>query len=283
MEQKNITEPNARMAWEKPYLEALIDHLRPFGNVLEVGFALGYASDRIQTFNLKSHTIIEPNFKIAQEAIKWASGNPNITIIEDRWENALPKLGIFDAIFFNDFNCELASENLKSFETGDLIVKSGRDLIANVKKTFPHITTISYSDSDLEEFFKNIGEFRPNHMATFLDELLKNGQISKSQYEKTMAQYALKKSEGVMNLPSKEIDPILAFLKICLKDHMRKASRFSCFTNDPTSRFENPEFFDLIITDPHLDYQENYIDLEIPSCSYYKKKEAIIITIEKQR
>ena len=53
-----------RMEWEKPYMEALIDALRPRGNVLEVGFDQGYSSAYIQTFNPQSHTIIEADDKL---------------------------------------------------------------------------------------------------------------------------------------------------------------------------------------------------------------------------
>ena len=30
------------MEWEKPYMEACIDELKPKGNVLEIGFGMGY-------------------------------------------------------------------------------------------------------------------------------------------------------------------------------------------------------------------------------------------------
>ena len=47
------------MEWEKPYMHACIDALKPFGDVLEIGFGLGYSAERIQTYHPKSHTIIE--------------------------------------------------------------------------------------------------------------------------------------------------------------------------------------------------------------------------------
>ena len=47
------------MAWEKPYMEACINKLKPKGHVLEVGFGMGYSATQIQKFNPKSYTIIE--------------------------------------------------------------------------------------------------------------------------------------------------------------------------------------------------------------------------------
>ncbi len=37
-----------RMEWEKPYKAALIDALRPSGDVLLIGFGLGLAASLIQ-------------------------------------------------------------------------------------------------------------------------------------------------------------------------------------------------------------------------------------------
>ena len=47
------------MAWEKPYMEACVDALKPSGDVLEIGFGLGYSATQIQKYSPKSHTIIE--------------------------------------------------------------------------------------------------------------------------------------------------------------------------------------------------------------------------------
>ena len=47
------------MEWEKPYMKALIKKLNPKGDVLEIGFGLGYSANEIQKYKIKSHTIIE--------------------------------------------------------------------------------------------------------------------------------------------------------------------------------------------------------------------------------
>ena len=43
------------MEWEKPYMEAIIDEIKPTGDVLEIGFGCGYSATRIQHYNPKSH------------------------------------------------------------------------------------------------------------------------------------------------------------------------------------------------------------------------------------
>ena len=96
------------MEWEKPYMEACIDAMRPSGDVLEVGFGLGYASTRIQHYKPKSHTIIECDPVVAKRAREWAKEYSDVTIVEKTWQEALPELGQFDAIFFDDYPLEEA-------------------------------------------------------------------------------------------------------------------------------------------------------------------------------
>ena len=41
------------MEWEKPYMEACIDKLQPKGDVLEIGFGMGYSATAIQKYKPK--------------------------------------------------------------------------------------------------------------------------------------------------------------------------------------------------------------------------------------
>lgn len=91
------------MEWEKPYMEALVDHLKPFGDVLEVGFGMGYSASQIQKHNINSHTIIENDPTVLNKLREWAVKQPHkVIIIEDTWMNALSYIGKFDSIFFDD-------------------------------------------------------------------------------------------------------------------------------------------------------------------------------------
>lgn len=273
-----------RMAWEKPYLEALIDHLNPSGEVLEVGFALGYSSNRIQTFHPKHHVIIESDPEIAAKALKWAEHNPAITVIHDTWKNALPNLGIFDAVFFNDIDPELEAQKTRNLNTGNMVIKKGQALISRIKEQIPQIASTKYTDSDLDVFFNQVGQFQPSQMANFLHDLMKNEQISKECYERLLAKHNLQKTAPPTTTSTeKHTDVMLLFLQDCLQNHMRKGSRFSCFASSPISKFENPEFFDAIITSPNYDYQERMMPVDVPtSCEYYKHDEALIMLVEKQ-
>jgi len=89
------------MAWEKPYMEKCIDVLQPHGDVLEIGYGLGYSANQIKKHSIKSHTIIECDDTIYQDLIRWADDK---TIpVKGYWQKELSKLGKFDCIFFDDF------------------------------------------------------------------------------------------------------------------------------------------------------------------------------------
>ncbi len=78
------------MEWEKPYMKALVNNLKPNGHVLEIGFGLGYSATEIQKYKIKSHTIIESDKNVIVELKKWAK-KYKVIIIEDTWQSALKK------------------------------------------------------------------------------------------------------------------------------------------------------------------------------------------------
>ena len=100
------------MEWEKPYMEACIDKLQPKGDVLEIGFGMGYSATAIQKYKPKSHTIIEMDPIVIKKLKKWAKNYDNIIIVEGTWQEKLHTLGTFDEVFFDDFPLKIP-ENKK--------------------------------------------------------------------------------------------------------------------------------------------------------------------------
>jgi guanidinoacetate N-methyltransferase len=91
------------MEWEKPYMSALIERLNPSGDVLEVGFGLGYSATEIQKYDIKTHTIIENNPVVLEELKKWAKKQPHqVNVVSGDWQTTLRTLSKFDAVFFDD-------------------------------------------------------------------------------------------------------------------------------------------------------------------------------------
>ena len=103
---KNTSKGNEQvmMEWEIPYMQSCIDELYPEGDVLEVGFGMGYSASTIQDYEPKSHTIIECHPTVLKEAHKWRKEYPDsdIRIIEGTWQEQFENLGNFDQIFFDD-------------------------------------------------------------------------------------------------------------------------------------------------------------------------------------
>ncbi len=91
------------MPWEKPYMEHCINMLFPVGDVLEIGFGLGYSATQIQKFPIRSHTIIECDNNVVVKAREWANNQPHpVNIIHGKWQEMMALVGRFDSIFFDD-------------------------------------------------------------------------------------------------------------------------------------------------------------------------------------
>ncbi len=288
------------MEWEKPYMEACIDALKPFGDVLEIGFGLGYSASRIQHYRPKSHTIIECDPEVAERGRQFARKHPDVKIIEDTWQNALSSLGIFDVVFFDDYPLQTSEqmETLKSEASqSNIILESGKKTVQTAMQSVGTSLPKHYSNDDLVEFFSVMtsSSTDPRHLLFFLLELEQRQQITTQQHQDAI-QLLLKKNLisqadlATFSPPAKPIgsfdfeekgDRLFEFLSLILKNHTRKGSRFSCFIEDPTSKFEDKKFFEHIITNPYLNYVEKWIDIEVPThCKYYKGNKALIITVE---
>lgn len=287
------------MEWERPYMQACIDALLPFGDVLEIGFGCGYSATHIQKYSPKSHTIIEYHPVVAKRAREWAKQFPSVTIIEDTWQNALPGLGVFDAIFFDDYPLE-SEEQMKNYEKEQRqcqsLLQKESEVIQEVEQKLPFLKELVYTDADLDELISSLrqGEVIAEHLLRFLKELESRKQITAAQ-----SSYVLKRLEamGIISHPAAwESAPsqqkfqfrgpnerLLVFLEIVLNKHMRKGSRFSCFLSSAVSKYEDQKFVDAIICNPFLDYTEHRIAIDVPPhCDYYAEKEALVITITKQ-
>ena len=93
------------MEWEKPYMEAMVEKLNPFGDVLEIGFGMGYSANAIQKFDINSHTIIEADGNVLKKLKEWAPLQKHkVNIIEGCWQYHLPSMiQKFDIFFFDDY------------------------------------------------------------------------------------------------------------------------------------------------------------------------------------
>tara|TARA_R100001460_G_scaffold38228_2_gene72746 strand:- start:146 stop:742 length:597 start_codon:yes stop_codon:yes gene_type:complete len=110
LNKQNIVDPTynnfqVMMAWEKPYMEKCVQYLKPFGDVLEIGFGMGYSATAINKYPLRSYTVIEKDKGVIKKFNQWKrkQKTKKINLIEGMWQFKLPLLlKKFDCIFFDD-------------------------------------------------------------------------------------------------------------------------------------------------------------------------------------
>tara|TARA_Y100000389_G_scaffold920_1_gene957 strand:- start:1513 stop:2784 length:1272 start_codon:yes stop_codon:yes gene_type:complete len=113
------------MEWEKPYMEKCIELLEPSGNVLEIGFGLGYSATKICSCDIISYTVIEcspivwEKFECFKQEINEKKPNLSINLVKGRWQDVLSTLDIYDTIFFDDYgsSSHTTQENYLRFNT----------------------------------------------------------------------------------------------------------------------------------------------------------------------
>ena len=92
--------------WQIPVMEEMAATVSSDGgDILEIGFGRGVASEFIQNHNPASHTIIECNHEIAKKFELWKKKYPNqdIRIITSLWQECLEELNHYDGILFHTY------------------------------------------------------------------------------------------------------------------------------------------------------------------------------------
>lgn len=101
----NLNNYQTMMSWEKPYMEKCVEVLKPHGDVLEIGFGMGYSATAINKYPLRSYTVLEKDEKVIKKFNKWKlkQKNKNIKLIKGLWQYTVPYLNKkYDCIFFDD-------------------------------------------------------------------------------------------------------------------------------------------------------------------------------------
>jgi spermidine synthase len=146
------------------------------GDILEIGFGIGASSNEIQKNNdVTTHTIIELNKKVYDEALIWAENKKNVEIILGDWVDILPNINKkFDGILHDtwyDNNMVLFPDMCKNISNINTIL---------VFYYYPHYTLEEYNDQNkkmfnVKEYQFSINEYeRLPESYSYYDELYKN-------------------------------------------------------------------------------------------------------------
>lgn len=265
--------------WKKVYLSELIKSLNPTGDVLQIGFD-EKSAEQIQSFHPKSYTLIVSKPEEVKKALKWANAHANCSIIEGNWKSALPKLGTYKTIFYSEYEDSDIISTINYLFSEEIMteIAKTRELLKSMGEEMAQIP-MRYSDQDLEEFYKKIGQYNQEELATFFKNLVNNDNITEQQYDKIVKKYKLdSQAPKTPEVPSSPSEPMLACLEECVKNHMLVGSRFSSYLNSITSKYDDSQFFEKIITNPHLEYKESIVPLKIQNKNY----DALVMTVEKK-
>ncbi|MBI3236612.1 MAG: hypothetical protein HYZ48_02770 [Chlamydiales bacterium] len=173
-------------------------------------------------------------------------------LVRSHWKEALTLLPSFDWIFFNK---ELPAPCISRPEAmqAEGIVQHGKALIGELAQMLPELDQIRYSDGDLDAFCSELPPSEKKYLPRFLNQLLASGQITQEQYQKVLA------SQGVEAPPAKSLEDSLLFdlLTTCLERSLNANGCFIALL--AKSNYEDPRFFEKVITDPFIDYSEEKI------------------------
>ena len=104
--QINLTDEEIMEDWQIPIMQSMAEVVaESHGDILEIGFGRGVASDMIQAQNVKSHTIIECNDSVIERFNVWKNKYPgkDIRAVHGLWQDTIGGLGFFDGLFFHTY------------------------------------------------------------------------------------------------------------------------------------------------------------------------------------
>jgi len=92
--------------WQIPVMQAMVDAVcGDRGDILEIGFGRGVASEMIQKQHVNSHTIVECNPSVIERFHSWRGQrlDADIQLLEGRWQDRTDELSEYDGIFFHTY------------------------------------------------------------------------------------------------------------------------------------------------------------------------------------
>jgi hypothetical protein len=255
------SEKQAMLVWRRQYIQNIIDELNPTGNILQVGFDSEETAQYIQDKSPTNLTIIEVNKQRVTKAKKWAKSQSNVNIVEGPWQEVLSSLGVFDSIFFNPYpvydEVEVAHRT-PSKEAASAAEQTNK-LVDSCEETLSSIS-INYSDNDIDSFYNTVGKHKAEELPKLLLSLRNYGFISSEQYDNSVKKYNINLvEESNKKVASEE----LQFIIQCISKNMHNASSISCYIRDNISRYDDPLFFEGIITNTQVTYKEKVVPVKV--------------------
>jgi len=92
------------MGWEQPIMEKMAEVCVNEGDhVLECGFGMGILAAAVQARKPASHTIAEIHPQIQPKLAEFASNNPTVRAVNDKWLSLIKETGRYDVILMDTY------------------------------------------------------------------------------------------------------------------------------------------------------------------------------------
>jgi guanidinoacetate N-methyltransferase len=104
--QGELTDDDIMEDWQIPLMRAMAEEVAgAHGDVLEIGFGRGIASDFIQEVGVKSHTIVEVNDSVVERFHQWRTKYPqqDIRLLHGLWQDKVADFEQYDGIFYHTY------------------------------------------------------------------------------------------------------------------------------------------------------------------------------------
>lgn len=103
----HVDDDDIMEAWQEPVMRAMAEQVcRSQGDVLEIGFGRGVASQFIQDCGVRSHTVVECNDGIIDRFFEpWRATLPDrkIRLLRGKWQDTTSQLDLYDGVFFHTY------------------------------------------------------------------------------------------------------------------------------------------------------------------------------------
>lgn len=160
------------MSWERPIMSLMAKEVCKFGgDILEVGFGMGISATEIQKFKVKSHTIVEINLEIYEDAKIWQEDKDNVVLINEDFVEYLNHTDDkFDGILFDPYPSEILGVGGDDFMYGETFLRKIKKVCKDNCRIVPFlpacskdlsylidnglVKSIESYDIELEEFVK---------------------------------------------------------------------------------------------------------------------------------
>lgn len=242
-------------------MQLAMDQLKPFGNVLEIGFRKEISEELLLQYRPKSLTILDSS-EVQKEALeKWHELHPTVHCLYGSYKETLSTLGRFDLILIHQdkkkedlelYHFLFPKKAAKNLTESQKMIQSLEGMMSQVQNR--------YSDGEVDDFYTKIGYLHPLEMPRFFKKLSANGNISKEQYDRIAQKYDFATLER--SRMSSEDDSLIRLLEILIEKQLVVGGRcFFCSTNN-SSKYDDPLFFETIITDQRVEYSEKSVQID---------------------